>query len=601
MDYAVFDTQGKRFIALSKLSVLMFRPESPIENEGGMASSLISNLEFSADKPRAISSKVSEAALVVRSIEKTLVMAQMFAANGNRYAFAGDNQNLSLVTRLPDFFPRNESLDGFESWRLNYLLDGRNHSDLVVEYAPFLMDTDQTEPARIVLARNLTAFELQYWDAQRDGWTDQWISTNALPTLVRIALGLRPQRGSQDLPHQLVSRLVALPSTAVGAALQDNHSLPIGPIRPPVLETNIMGPHRPFAFMHPDATASYTAPKVGTQPTENTPQFRLSQIPVHDTQVELMNDIALEWLGRSGVELARYVLSLSSLGIAGSFNALNQIWAGGTNGFPEELRNVGLVNVPLGNGRFSIEMIDLDRKFNINTVDPFLLDSALLFLGVEWSEIPTVVDSILDWRDTDSNPRPNGAEEGDYLSTPNPGLPPSFCKNGPIDHLSELRLVRGISESLLWGESDRYSTTSIHGLQSVSNYQIGTPSKAIGLADFFTPVSGRLVNINTASALTLQVLPGIDANVAQAILAARAGADGIEGNEDDTPFRSPQEVALRVPGFYPVLAQQLARYFTVRSVVFETHVFVELGDQRREFVALLYRSGPSDVGVVSFR
>ena len=51
----------------------------------------------------------------------------------------------------------------------------------------------------------------------------------------------------------------------------------------------------------------------------------------------------------------------------------------------------------------------------------------------------------------------------------------------------------------------------------------------VGLVDLFTPLSGRLVNINTASVDALQVLPQIDENVAQAIRMARAGPDGVEG------------------------------------------------------------------------
>ena len=40
--------------------------------------------------------------------------------------------------------------------------------------------------------------------------------------------------------------------------------------------------------------------------------------------------------------------------------------------------------------------------------------------------------------------------------------------------------------------------------------------------------------------------------------------------------------------------------FTVRSVVFETHVLVELGGDRREYVALLRRNNPRDVQVLTF-
>jgi len=121
-----------------------------------------------------------------------------------------------------------------------------------------------------------------------------------------------------------------------------------------------------------------------------------------------------------------------------------------------------------------------------------------------------------------------------------------------------------------------------------------------GLNDLFTTISGSLVNINTASPVTLQVIPQIDENIAFAIISARAGPDGVEGNEDDTPFRSPQEIAYRVPGFNPQIAALVAQLFTVRSPVFETRVDVWLDNQHRGYVALLRRHHDRKIEVISF-
>jgi hypothetical protein len=58
-----------------------------------------------------------------------------------------------------------------------------------------------------------------------------------------------------------------------------------------------------------------------------------------------------------------------------------------------------------------------------------------------------IINSILDWIDPDDNPRSNGAEN-DYYS----GLsPPYRCKNGPLDSLEELLLVKGMTPQLLFG------------------------------------------------------------------------------------------------------------------------------------------------------
>jgi DNA uptake protein ComE-like DNA-binding protein len=58
-----------------------------------------------------------------------------------------------------------------------------------------------------------------------------------------------------------------------------------------------------------------------------------------------------------------------------------------------------------------------------------------------------IADAIIDWIDADDLPRTNGAED-DYYT----GLqPPYHCKNGPLDSLEELLLVRGVTQELLLG------------------------------------------------------------------------------------------------------------------------------------------------------
>ncbi len=59
-----------------------------------------------------------------------------------------------------------------------------------------------------------------------------------------------------------------------------------------------------------------------------------------------------------------------------------------------------------------------------------------------------VVDSLLDWLDSDDEPRVMGAENAYYQGLPNP-YP---CKNGPIESLDELLKIRGITASVLYGE-----------------------------------------------------------------------------------------------------------------------------------------------------
>ncbi len=72
-----------------------------------------------------------------------------------------------------------------------------------------------------------------------------------------------------------------------------------------------------------------------------------------------------------------------------------------------------------------------------------LLELRVQMLGLE--ENPT--DAILDWLDPDSDPRPNGAEVDFYatLEIPYP------CKNGPMDSIEELLMIRGVTPELFFG------------------------------------------------------------------------------------------------------------------------------------------------------
>ena len=119
----------------------------------------------------------------------------------------------------------------------------------------------------------------------------------------------------------------------------------------------------------------------------------------------------------------------------------------------------------------------------------------------------------------------------------------------------------------------------------------------IGLVDLFTTLSSGQINLNTATATTLQLIPGLDPNIAQAIISARAGPDGADGTEDDTPFRNIGELA-RVPGMNPNVVGQFSNYFTVRSTTFEIHVTAQIGELKREYVAVVRRWSPRDVPVL---
>jgi len=63
----------------------------------------------------------------------------------------------------------------------------------------------------------------------------------------------------------------------------------------------------------------------------------------------------------------------------------------------------------------------------------------------------TVIDSLVDWLDSDDEESEFGAEESYYRS-----LEPAYgCRNGAVQSIEELLLVRGITPELLYGAGDK--------------------------------------------------------------------------------------------------------------------------------------------------
>lgn len=311
------------------------------------------------------------------------------------------------------------------------------------------------------------------------------------------------------------------------------------------------------------------------------------------------DETQLLWLGRSGVELARYVLAVQRSISSEPYDSLNQKWAGGPGGVGTSnspIADISLDNYPVGDGSVTVKIIDLERKVNINTASPVMLNQGLTLVGVDSGQIPYISDAILDWIDPDDDPHINGAESEYYQ-----GLTPSYnAKNGPLDDLSELLLVRGITDDMYWGPLSTNHTAA--AFQKLDHF--GRPTEApaypVGLQDIFTPFSNGRININTASATVLQMIPGVDENIANQIIQMRAGPDGVDGTDDDTPFNNPGELVNA--GLNRLLVQQIMGFCDVRSSTFQVTVEAKIGDSHRRFHAILGRNpgNPKDVAVLSF-
>ncbi len=93
-------------------------------------------------------------------------------------------------------------------------------------------------------------------------------------------------------------------------------------------------------------------------------------------------------------------------------------------------------------------LMDESGKLNINALSQHSAGTARQMLMAIPGMTDEIADSILDWTDQNDMPRDYGAEEDYYLALPTPYA----AKNGPLESLDELLLVRGMTPQLLYGE-----------------------------------------------------------------------------------------------------------------------------------------------------
>jgi len=181
-------------------------------------------------------------------------------------------------------------------------------------------------------------------------------------------------------------------------------------------------------------------------------------------------------------------------------------------------------------GNCEVRIISEAGKVNINMVTEATLRKIIGQLGLEGEARDTVTDSILDWIDPDDFRRLNGAENDYYQSL----AEPYKCKNGNLDSVEELFLVRGVTADLFYGRKERKIGEE------------GVKALGVGLKDIFTIYSsGEQIDINSASLPVLNVVLGLPTEVAKALIKAR----------EEKGFKDQQDLLARVPGITPLIGE----------------------------------------------
>ncbi|MBE7414312.1 MAG: general secretion pathway protein GspK [Deltaproteobacteria bacterium] len=119
-------------------------------------------------------------------------------------------------------------------------------------------------------------------------------------------------------------------------------------------------------------------------------------------------------------------------------------------------------DLKMGEGTVSYVIEDERAKVNLNTAPRGVIDELLRLSGADSAARDEISDSIIDWRDKNSDFHLNGAEDDYYGSLPFP----YGSKDGPFDFTEELLLVKGVSREIFYGaggESGIRRLVTVHG------------------------------------------------------------------------------------------------------------------------------------------
>lgn len=255
-------------------------------------------------------------------------------------------------------------------------------------------------------------------------------------------------------------------------------------------------------------------------------------------------------LARSGLEIAEMLMS-KSIALKGKPEPDDKdadVWYGEAKRLSEGQAIRGLSRA-VGDGTVRVDIVPEPARRNVNLLKEEDWERILEVGEVPQEQWPDLIDSVMDWIDPDDKARMRGAETDDTYAR----LEPSYrAKNGPLDTVGELLLVKGVNRAILYG-----------GVLETNN-----PAEASGVIsgidDLLTTYSDGKVNINAASQRVLMTLPGVDEIVSGAIIEEREGIPDDKGVRESKPFKGPEDLYGRIPN----LSTSLRNYITTDSGIF---------------------------------
>jgi len=268
-------------------------------------------------------------------------------------------------------------------------------------------------------------------------------------------------------------------------------------------------------------------------------QFNVSMHSDLNAAANLRDAIRLGAIAKSGVNLACAVLFKDDLET--DFDSLIETWA---NSKTLSSQSASMFE----GGRFEVEILDNSGKIQINQLvdqgggyNPKQQDLLARFLGsaefgLDAEQVGNLVDAIKDWIDPDNEVTGFGEESSYYKELEKP----YSCRNGPLEYLEELLLIKGVTKELFYGTREKP-----------------------GISHYLSTYGDGRININTADPLVLRSLSEqMDGGMVEEMVSYRV--------DEKNDLRAPTWYQ-KVPGMSHItfdldLLTTSSTYFEIRSV-----------------------------------
>ncbi len=196
----------------------------------------------STDAALRITSRAQRARMATATVEQAFLSAMLSQNNIKLYSFIGGNNGnfseVSFVAALGDSFPGGGIFGEERVRRVDFgIQPGQTGgNDLVLrQHSIFDLPEQASNPYPIVLAHDVTVFQLDYWDSRQRKFIDEWVGshTNEMPQVVRLNMGFGSVGRFSQRPAEVVSRVIRIPSSAIPGNLQPGRGAPGGGLPPP--------------------------------------------------------------------------------------------------------------------------------------------------------------------------------------------------------------------------------------------------------------------------------------------------------------------------------------------------------------------------------